>query len=119
MRSILGSNTSVHTGSFNTDFTSLIAKDPEHMPKYTGTGAAASMLSNRLSWFYDLKGPSMTIDTACSSSMVALDLACSALQNGTSNMASRHHRPTVLLEVSWLTIELLGYSCRLQSHLQH
>ncbi|MCJ1395075.1 hypothetical protein MMC18_007956 [Xylographa bjoerkii] len=61
MTSILGSNTSVHTGCFNTDFLSLISKDPERMPKYTGTGAAASMLSNRLSWFYDLKGPNMTI----------------------------------------------------------
>ena len=58
------------------------------MPKYTGTGGASSMLSNRLSWFLDLKGPSLTIDTACSSSMVALDVACQALRNGESNMVS-------------------------------
>ena len=88
MESVRGSNASVHVGCFNTDHFSLLAKDPERSPKYAGTGAAASMLSNRLSWFYDLKGPSLTIDTACSSSMVALDLACQALQNGTSDMAS-------------------------------
>lgn len=56
------------------------------MPKYTGTGGAPSMLSNRLSWFFDLRGPSLTLDTACSSSMVALDLACQALQSGQSDM---------------------------------
>lgn len=83
---------------------SLIAKDPERMPKYAGTGVAASMLSNRLSWFYDLKGPSLTIDTACSSSMVALDLACQSLQNGTSNMASFLKQYSFLSSIAGLLI---------------
>jgi len=40
------------------------------------------MLSNRLSYFYNLSGPSFTVDTACSASLVALHLACQSLRAG-------------------------------------
>lgn len=49
---------------------------------YSGTGAAGSILSNRVSYALNLRGPSMTIDTACSSALVALDTAASALKEG-------------------------------------
>ncbi|KAL6236739.1 polyketide synthase dehydratase-domain-containing protein [Aspergillus navahoensis] len=50
-------------------------------------GAAASMLANRVSWFFNLKGTSLNLDSACSSSLVALHLACRDLQLGTASMA--------------------------------
>lgn len=45
------------------------------------------MQSNRISHFFDLRGPSFTVDTACSSSMVALHVACQSVRNGESSAA--------------------------------
>lgn len=56
-------------------------------PKYIVTGTAGCMAANRLSYFYDLSGPSISVDTACSSSMAALHQAVRTLQHGDSNMA--------------------------------
>lgn len=62
-------------------------KDPETMPTYLMTGSVPSMLSNRLSYTFDLKGPSITADTACSSSLTALHLACQSLRTRESEQA--------------------------------
>ncbi|CAH0022093.1 unnamed protein product [Clonostachys rhizophaga] len=83
---ISGTNTAVYTGNFTMDYTMISSKDPELIPNYTSTGLAGTYLSNRLSNFFNLKGPSMTIDTACSSSLVAFDQACKALWRGESSM---------------------------------
>lgn len=57
------------------------------MPKYAATGLSSAMLANRISWFFNLQGPSMNLNFACSSSLSALHLACQDLLNGASNMA--------------------------------
>ena len=82
----LGSNTSVFVGSFVNDYAAILAKDPEFPLKYKATGTANTMLANRLSWFYNLQGPSITLDTACSSSLNALHLACQSLRTKESTM---------------------------------
>jgi len=48
--------------------------------RYTGTGGA--LVSNRISYHFNLNGPSMTLDTACSGSLVAVHEACKALRSG-------------------------------------
>lgn len=58
------------------------------MPTYMATGIGASMLANRISWFFNLQGPSVAIDSACSSSATALDVACQALKSGACKMVS-------------------------------
>ncbi|KAL8865550.1 MAG: hypothetical protein Q9198_009268, partial [Flavoplaca austrocitrina] len=63
------------------------ALENENAHMYHATGTGSAILSNRISWFYDLKGPSMTLDTACSSSLVALHLACQSLRTGESEQA--------------------------------
>lgn len=73
-------------GAFADDFKYMISRDLDVLPKYAITGAALSLLANRLSWFFNLNGPSMNIDTACSSSMVALDIACQGLRNRDTRM---------------------------------
>lgn len=82
----LGSNTSAYVGSFVNDYVSILTKDPEFPVKYKATGTSNNMLANRLSWFFDLQGPSVTLDTACSSSLNALHLACQSLRLKESTM---------------------------------
>ncbi|KAL8860211.1 MAG: hypothetical protein Q9178_003475 [Gyalolechia marmorata] len=82
-----GSNTSVHTGSFGDDYKLNLIKDPMTLPMYTATGVAPSMLAARLSWFFNFTGPCVNLDSACSSSMMAFDLACQGLRNGETDMA--------------------------------
>ncbi|KAI0396952.1 polyketide synthase [Xylariaceae sp. FL0594] len=82
-----GTQTGVYVGCFSSDYRSIMEKDLDQDLKYAATGNVVSMLSNRVSWFYDLRGPSLTIDTACSSSLVALHQACNSLKLGETSMA--------------------------------
>ena len=54
---------------------------------YYVTGTGNCFLSNRISYFFDLKGPSMTLDTACSLSLSALHIACQSLRSREVSMA--------------------------------
>lgn len=89
MQSASGSSTSVHIGCFTGDYNAIQSRDIEQIPSYGSTGLAASILANRISWFFNFNGPSVMVDTACSSSLVALDQACQALRNGQSTMVSQ------------------------------
>ncbi|KAH7371738.1 hypothetical protein BKA66DRAFT_572707 [Pyrenochaeta sp. MPI-SDFR-AT-0127] len=77
-----GANIGCYVANFTTDYSIIQSKDPELFHRYSGTGMGTAILANRLSHAFDLKGPSVTLDTACSSSVYALHLACSALRNG-------------------------------------
>ena len=81
-----GSITSVYVGTSSRDYETLQSRDPEVPAKYLGTGIGTALLANRLSWFFDLRGPSISLDTACSSSLNAFHLACQSLRNKESNM---------------------------------
>lgn len=76
---VKGSMTGVYAGSFSDDYKALLCRDMETIPKQAPTGVGMTMLSARLSWFFDLRGPCVALDTACSTSLVAMDLACEAL----------------------------------------
>lgn len=54
---------------------------------HSATGTMQTLLSNRISYCYDLQGPSLTVDTACSSSLVALHLAIASIEKGESELA--------------------------------
>ncbi|KAL4894910.1 hypothetical protein BDV59DRAFT_192302 [Aspergillus ambiguus] len=89
LHKIMGSHTACFVGCFNADYTDLLLRDPERIPIYqcTNSGQSRAMTANRISYFFDMKGPSVTVDTACSGSLVALHLACTSLQCGDASMA--------------------------------
>lgn len=74
----------------------MVVKDLEMLPKYAVTGLAMSLLANRLSWFFNLSGPSVNVDSACSSSMMAFDLACQGLRNRDSTMVNSKRTNIIL-----------------------
>ena len=60
---VRGSNTACFVGSSCRDYTDLLQRDSEKIELFQSTGSALAMLSNRISYFYDFKGPSVTVDT--------------------------------------------------------
>jgi acyl transferase domain-containing protein len=87
MSKVAGSKTSCYTGNLSTDHRSVISQDLDSMSKMS-LNCLPSLLSGRLSWFFDLHGPNLQLDTACSSGLVALDLGCKSLMNGSADMVS-------------------------------
>ncbi|KAK6949611.1 hypothetical protein Daesc_009694 [Daldinia eschscholtzii] len=67
----------------------MVGQDPDNVPRMAVTGTFESILPNRVSWYFDLHGPSIHVDSACSSSLLALDLACQALRNGEASFDHR------------------------------
>ena len=84
-----GSNTAVFMGVFMNDYWDMQASSLQRdaIEAHTAMGAARTSAANRLSYVYNLKGPSVTLDTACSSSLVGVHLACQSIWNGESTQA--------------------------------
>ena len=76
---VTGRNIGLYVGASLSDYSHLLRKDPEMNSTYQATGTATSIFANRISYVFNLKGPSFTVDTACSSSLTALQLACQGL----------------------------------------
>lgn len=95
----------------------MFARDPEALAKYQASGTGPAMLANRLSWFYNLHGPSIALDTACSSSMNALYLAVQNLRSSETNLACG---PPLLFNVNPALTKAwyLGYCRRMQPNSQ-
>lgn len=87
VQDLAGQNIAVYTGVMTRDYDTLASRDDLNASQYAATGNARSILSNRISYFFDLRGPSMTIDTACSASLVALHQAIQSLRSGEVPMA--------------------------------
>ncbi|MDB9425330.1 amino acid adenylation domain-containing protein [Microcystis aeruginosa CS-564/01] len=83
---LAGSQSGVFIGISDVDYHRLAYQSPANLTAYVGTGNSTSIAANRLSYIFDLRGPSLAVDTACSSSLVAVHLACQSLQNQESNL---------------------------------
>lgn len=72
------------------------------------TGTARSMAANRISYTFDFRGPSLSIDTACSSSMMAVHLAVSSLRRGESKIAFACGAHLILTPNSFKSLSRMG-----------
>ena len=88
----------------------MTLRDPEVMQPAYKTGNGVAMLSNRVSHFYDLQGPSMTIDVGCSTGLVALHQGCRSLQSGESSISIVGAAITLLSPDMFIALGLAGYA---------
>ena len=81
-----GTNAGVFFATLADDYGRRVFAQRERIEAFSGTGTAHSMVANRLSYFYDIHGPSMTVDTACSGSLVAVHLGSESLRRRECNL---------------------------------
>ncbi|KAK5651402.1 hypothetical protein OQA88_12490 [Cercophora sp. LCS_1] len=108
---IVGKDVGVFIGGSFPEYESHLFRDSDTIPMHQATGCAYAMQSNRISHFFDLRGPSFTSDTACSSSMVAIHLACQSLRTGETSSALVGGCHLNMLPEFWISFS----TCRLLS----
>lgn len=87
---VAGTRTGVFIGVGGTDYSQIYRRfenSTEYLDPYSGTGNALSIAANRISYILDLHGPSLAVDTACSSALVAIHYACQSLRNRECDLA--------------------------------
>lgn len=109
LEDINGSDMGVFVGSFCFDWAKVTLRDADAIPLYHATGTGQAMLANRLSYFFNLHGPSVTLDTACSSSLVALHQACQALRTGECDTALVAGVNCTLCQDSLASMSTMGF----------
>ncbi|KAK9424108.1 hypothetical protein SUNI508_03596 [Seiridium unicorne] len=72
--------------ALDSDYEQIVLRDYDDQPQYGATGNGTAILSNRLSYFLDICGPSMTIDTGCSASLASIHQAHQSLLTHESDM---------------------------------
>lgn len=86
-RSLAGGDTAVLMGVNSDDYGKLVMEDLPGIEAWTGIGTAMCGIANRISHLLDLRGPSVALDAACASSLVAVHQACQALRAGETSLA--------------------------------
>ncbi|CAI6336292.1 unnamed protein product [Periconia digitata] len=102
----VGKDVGVFVGGTFSDYDADLFRDAETIPMHQATGCHMAMQANRVSHFFDFRGPSFTLDTACSSSLVALHNACQSLRLGESTMAVAAGVHLNMLPEFWISMSM-------------
>ncbi|KAI4621629.1 Type I Iterative PKS [Alternaria sp. BMP 0032] len=103
-----GSNTSVYSATFGRDYAEMLMKDADSMPTSLVTGNGPAMFANRVSHFYNLMGPSVTVDTGCSGGLVALHMGVNSIRNQESEVSIIGASNAILNQDFYIAISNLG-----------
>lgn len=69
------------------DYEQVVLRDSDWAPQYAATGTGNAILANRISYQFNLRGPSQTVDTGCSASLVGVHNGCQDLRTGRADLA--------------------------------
>ncbi|GGL37341.1 polyketide synthase Pks13 [Nocardia jinanensis] len=111
-----GESVGVYIGTSTNDFQLIAAMSlgetdpnvPASAEAYKIMGSASSIIANRVSYFYDFRGPSLAVDTACSSTLVAVHQAVQALRAGDADVALAGGVNMLLIPMTTLGFDSIG-----------
>ncbi|PVI02664.1 PKSN polyketide synthase for alternapyrone biosynthesis [Periconia macrospinosa] len=87
VENLMDSQTGCYVGCMTNDYEMMSLHDIYDVGHAAASATSEAMIANRVSWFFGMRGPSLTLDTACSSSLYALHLACQSLRLGETEMS--------------------------------
>lgn len=106
---LLGANVGVFAASDKSEYYNSEAQDLQTSSIFTATGVNPCMFSNRLSYFFGLTGPSVSVDAACASSSYAVHLACQSILAGECSAAFVGGAKTINGPNQWIELDTMGY----------
>lgn len=109
LEKLRGSNTAVYVATFGNDYAGIQNRDLETISKYHLTGTGSAMASNQISYLLDLRGPSITLDTGCSGSIVAIHQACQALRSREAKVAVAGGVSLILTPDLMVPMSMIGF----------
>lgn len=105
---LAGSNTGVFSAIGSPEHGHMLGEDMPASSTWTCAGGAPCMFANRLSYFFDLSGPSIALDAACASSTYAVHMACQSLQAGECDSAFAGGAALLLGPGQWSFLDTMG-----------
>lgn len=105
---LAGQAVGVYVGAIWHDYADKHAGRLTQVEQHTVTGTANNLVANRISYAFDLRGPSLVIDSACSSSLVAAHLAARALRSGEIDWAIVGGVNAIIAAETWIGLSKFG-----------
>ncbi|KAG8405408.1 Type I Iterative PKS [Metarhizium acridum] len=105
---LAGANIGVFSAIGSSEYAQQIVEDLPSATRWAATGTAGCMFANRLSYFFDLVGPSIALDAACASSSYAVHLACQSLRAGECKAAFVAAATLLIGPAHWVMLDTMG-----------